>query len=1011
MKRITDTISPKQWDHLITKYPPNSKMVTEANFTRGTANIDTDIKGNITKRRGSITYCSGVTKQDQYEMIFEDGTRHLLTVGGGILRYTIGDGIEHIVTSGYASGTNFEFTQTQDRAYFGNGVDEPQVYDKVSSYGGVTYSVPKTKEMGCQVPTSAPTVMVVAGGNVPIGSHTYKITFLYYDFEESNGGPASAVATITSGFQTVDLSNIPIGGYGVTARKIYRDNNDGNWVFLDVIDNNTSTTYVDTINSPSTPTPIPFDNGLPPSFGLIASWLDALWLAKIEGEPYMLFYSGAGTPDIYPSDFTLICNEQDPITAIYVYLGRLIVFNRKSFGQILGTTPDQFRYDPIESSIGCVDNRSIQVRVVRGIPILIWLSDRGFYSYNGNSIEYISDPIEDQVNASIQQTISQRGSNTQNTQAQFESDTYSEGIDLTSNPGIITTENPQRLWQDEEDWTGGSSLSDIATEDGTNTLKTIPASTILLSTGTTDGGAMYELIENDSANVFIHDVTLASGTTEGTWTSALIDTFSLNPSVINLHLLGSTDINAPTITEIQSSDDEILWTTQATYTNLNGNQSLSLSGHRFWRLFVTLTTPDNTHLPYIGVRSFTPPTPPVDKGDPILSYGTPGIWISEAIDCTSDVTAYDTFTPSYTTPSNSSITVLVASSADNITYTSFVPFGSITVQRYFKVKVILNLSTDNISPYVTSILFQWTIVANIVSTVIDTITTPSGWDIFTAGYMTNGGMLQWYMRSGATVFACTSASFILVNIGTFPTAVTPNRYIQWKIIFTSTANKVPTVSSITVNWFITLSSAIRVASIFYNGSYYMSAAQFGRTFNNIIFVLDLDGKWRVYQNLFLATLSFFFDFPYASDAFTGNMIKFLDPTSLQDQGGNILSQVRFKAADFSTGSIDASEYLKIIDYVVFQGIGTGATYQMYYSIDEGNTFIQMFYEDGTFNFTSNADEKAFFVRFKASKNDTDLISGRSIMILITNDDQFDINIQSIKIFGWMWEFEPFLLGS
>jgi hypothetical protein len=106
--------------------------------------------------------------------------------------------------------------------YFGNGVQK-KVYDRTTSYGGVTYTFPTqtTKNIGALAPTGAPTATVAAGGSIPQpGSYTYKITFLYYDFEESNGGPASGVATTSAGNQTVNLTNIPIGGYGVTARML-----------------------------------------------------------------------------------------------------------------------------------------------------------------------------------------------------------------------------------------------------------------------------------------------------------------------------------------------------------------------------------------------------------------------------------------------------------------------------------------------------------------------------------------------------------------------------------------------------------------------------------------------------------------------------------------------------------------------------------------------------------------------------------------------------------------------
>lgn len=481
MRKVSVTLPKDGWGTINTKYPADSQFVSVNELTSGSKNFETTDKGVVTKAKGSIDYNSTLltaAPKDQYEAIFSDGAHHLLIVEGGRLNYSPGDGTFTTVTSGYSTSGNFEFTSYFDRVYFGNGINNPQVYDRATSYGGVSYTAPKTKDMGAQAPSGALTAAVGAGGNVPAGNHTYKVTFLYYDFEESNGGAVSN--TVNPGVPSqISLSSIPVGGYGVTARKIYRDDADGVYRLVLTVANNTATTANDNVAAGTTL--MPSDNFEPPDFTLILTHLDRIWVAGVPGDPVTVYFSGVGTPDIWPSDNNILCNPRDPITAIVVYQDRIVVFNRNSMGQILGRTTDAFRYAEIPSSVGCVDTRSIQIRVINGVPTLVWLSDKGLYQYNGSSVDYISDPIEDLVNFNIQQAVQTKGRNAQTSQTDFAGGTASAGIDINTFPGLITTKgpknagtalpsdptdptNPHRVWDSQTEWEAGSSLTNLATK-------------------------------------------------------------------------------------------------------------------------------------------------------------------------------------------------------------------------------------------------------------------------------------------------------------------------------------------------------------------------------------------------------------------------------------------------------------------------------------------------------------------------------------------------------------------
>lgn len=1154
MNKVEIAIPTDEWGTLKSKYAPDIKKVLVDEFTRSSINIDTQVNGAISKRRGGITYNPtplAAPLKDQYEAIFSDGVRHLLGVQSGEIKYTTGDRIWNTVVNGtgFTAGANFEFELADDRVYGDNGINAPIVYDRSTLYGGVTYTAPRVKPMGAQPPNSAPTAgSPTSGGNVPDGAHTYKITFVYYDNEESNGSPSSGVQTAGGGNNTIPLTAIPIGGYGVTQRKIYRDDNDGNYVLIASLLNNTATTFSDTILAGTTP--LPTDQGLPPTFGQIVLFLDRLFVAQVPGTPAVIYFSEPGMYDIFPGLNFVICNQKDPIVALIVYQDRIIVFNRQSMGQILGRTSDQFSYSHIPGSVGCIDNRTIQTRTIDGVPVLVWLSDEGFYSYNGSSVTYISEDIEDQVNLNIQQASQQKGSHTDDTQAQFQEGTPSGGIDLTSFPGLVTTPNPKRIFDDQGDWESGSVTTNIVTKAGDNKLKvpvkfigtlidgaltpqaiisgtnlTLPfypgedktgdaaytnlqqindsgagtfgriaqpfiptktgtltsiklkvhvnaatpawkfkmqlwsgspqPATLLFSSGVltpalgdtvltsvcsiaVTAGVKYWIsasalvgdgipvapstinvmqIRNKfganefSANpysVFSNNTaswnsaasgTLAAGYTiqysqSGQWLSAIYDTLSgyISPT-LNIAHSGTLPALTSSTTVVEGSNDSVFTggaEVSESVNNLTTNQNLSVSGKRYWRIRITLSSTDSAVVPIIGT--------------PTLKFNQTATWVSPAIDATSDVTSYDSLTIIDNIPSGTSIVYTVATSNDDITYPDgFVTFGTQVTRRYIKIQAILTLDpTYAITPDLSSITLKWTISANFVSAPIDTgATPPAGWDVFASSFQVNGGMLQYQMRSAASLGALSSATFYNVTPGLFPpTDVTPLQFTQWKVFITSTPDNVPQIENVTITWFISLVSSIRCASIFVEGRYFTSAAQIGSLTNDIMFELDVDGKWRIHTGLEVSTLSFFFDDPYYSSSNIGTLFKFLQGY-LDDESDNIPIDIRTKAFDFNSKYGDESDKYKTLYECVLNGVGTGATYTLWYSVDNGVSFTQIPTDTGSSNFTSLNDGKRFSQRFRVNFAYGNIVSGKTLMIRITTNDSFNIQIHSLKIVAWI----------
>lgn len=1185
MKKIKISSS-DDFGTLNTKYPAD--QVSDPDFTEGTKNIETSVRGAITKRKGGVTYTSLSTPpRDQYEAIFSDGARHLLTVNNGDLRYSSGDGNTTSVLSGLSANLNFEFATTQDRVYFGNGITK-KVYDRSTNYGGVTYTFPTDtiKDMGAQAPTTALTAAGAGSGSgVAAGSYRYKVSFVYYNSQESNGGLESGVVTI-AGAEDISLSAIPVGGYGVTQRKIYRASSVDSYTqytLVLVINNNTATTALDNVTTGLTP--ILEDQGTPPDFTLISLFLDRLFLAGVPGDPYTIFYSEVGQPDIYPGLNTIDCNQEDPITAIVVYLDRLIVFNRRSMGQILGKTADTFRYAPIQSSVGCVDNRTVQVRVINGVPVLVWLSDKGFYAYNGNSVVYISDTIEDQINSNIQQAVVQKNKITHSDYTTFTAGTKSDGINLEVEQGSITTKgplwnspgasyadqtNPIRTLDTTSEWNNGtlkSNLvisnniiklpvrfsptyqsgtaqstqlvgsniqlpvaSDFTGETRTNSIAVVSGhaasvsqwiaypvvlpragrihtstvfawqttsglfstksvslytdvagnpgsqiktgsfsvSSVLSSfngggplqkfdigswTPTTElaAGTYWIVVKSTNASFKLLPVRLTpnlnggvpknyNGTTwancasfvasdptnithsyvvfqtpvtlAGSWVSPIYDALTDNiPSSQLVHTgsfpsgtyPGGSSYTTSSVSQVEASNDPQLASgviTEST-NNLNGTHFLSITNKRYWRIRLTLNTNDDRQTPSLGL--------------PFVNFSDQGHWESEVIDCSGDVNSYVSLDVSSSIPSGSSLETTIATSNSPTGPWTFGFFGSHTVRQYVKFRFLLyNSGNQSLTPSISELLFKWTVgngttSSEFISSAINTGTTPSGWDIFQSSFTTNGGTVQFFLRSASSQANLSSATWYSVTNGTFPNSSLPNlQWVQWRALLTSGPNQVPKIDSVTISWFVgEAQNGVRCASIFYDKNYYVALAEFEKDKNNLLYILDFEGKWRLFKDLDVATLSYFFNSPYYGDGITGNIVRFLEGTS--DQGSPIELQVNTKAYTGSTEYADHDDKIKILDHVILDVAGTGAQYSCSYSVDQGNTFYDLYDTDGNSTWTT-PDTGMTVLKYLRPQFTTSIPSGYSVMLKIHNNDTKECEINSWKAMVFVREQPPIITG-
>ncbi len=466
----------------------------------------------------------------------------------------------------------------------------------------------------------------------------------------------------------------------------------------------------------------------------------------------------------------------------------------------------------------------------------------------------------------------------------------------------------------------------------------------------------------------------------GSYTSETYDTQSGNiDGTLTLTHAATYPATTGSTTMLDASTNGSTWVNVLSTADQNGAQTVALSAaslYRYFRVRMFPTTTDDRNVPILEPAT--------------LKFATTAVWVSEEIDCTADVTVYEALTAATTIPAGTSVTVEAASSlTSGAGYGAYGAIGSTTVRRYLKARLTITADTaDELTAVVSSLRFNYRIVANFVSAAIDTDTTPAGWDVFQAVTASNGGTLLLEMRTAASSGTLGAASYATVTNGAFPSNAAL-QFVQWRATFTSTADAVPTLASVTINWFISSVDSIRAASLFFNKSYYLSVAEFGETENNLIIELDGDNKWRVHEGVAAATLGLFFNDPYYGSAEEGVFVRWL--TGSTERGDNIAMVVRTKAFDFG----DLTKR-KVQGNFTVSGKRTGATFACRYSPDAGVTFYPFVDSTGstTFTIAESTDPTPFIRRLRPRS--ADVYNGATFMYEVATSDAHAAEVNELR---------------
>jgi hypothetical protein len=227
--------------------------------------------------------------------------------------------------------------------------------------------------------------------------YEYKVTFVSKYGHESNAGPASVSLTLTAARDDIALTAVPTStDPQVTARKIYRTVNGGTLhLFVDTINDNTTTTFTDTTTdiglgqtTPPLAGDVSDDNSPPPQAGIVKKWKRTIFLGGMPDNPTAITFSEDDEPESFP---TLNLVQLDgKVTAIYEAYSGLVIETELGKWQVTGENPD-FKFDKVINNIGCVGRRAAGETRVQG-----WAVDReGMRIYDLSNPIKISETIRD----------------------------------------------------------------------------------------------------------------------------------------------------------------------------------------------------------------------------------------------------------------------------------------------------------------------------------------------------------------------------------------------------------------------------------------------------------------------------------------------------------------------------------------------------------------------------------------------------------------------------------------
>ena len=217
--------------------------------------------------------------ENQTMVAWFNGTMYAL---GGVSTFATVASAQSVFTA----GQNVCQVMYQDIAFFGNG------YSPNYKYNGTDFT-----RMGIPAPTSALSLLTGATGLIPPGDVRYRVSWVNSYVVEGDVGPITTTFSVANS-SVVSLVSIPTApqSYGVSARKIYREDatTSGLFKLVTTINDNTTTIYTDNIAPTALGPEEPEDQGEPPPFEMAVVHKERIFM-KTPGDP-LIYYTELANP-------------------------------------------------------------------------------------------------------------------------------------------------------------------------------------------------------------------------------------------------------------------------------------------------------------------------------------------------------------------------------------------------------------------------------------------------------------------------------------------------------------------------------------------------------------------------------------------------------------------------------------------------------------------------------------------------------------------------------------------
>ncbi len=350
-------------------------------------NVIFDTTGSIRKRRGFLklnaqAIAGSPTITGIFQLQRSDGSECVIIGAGTDIYQDVTSPIS--ILSGQTSGALYDFAALNDYAIIVNGADANRKFDCST-----------VTELGIDPPAvGAFAATEGVAGAIPNGTYQYVVTFVNGDGRESN--PTTPISvSVVGGPSVVDLTGIPVSSDPqVVDRNIYRTFAGGaRFFFVQSVGDNVATVDLDNTPDSGLGAEVEFDNDKPPIFKYIETHKNRSFGVEA-ANPNRVRFSKDSNESAYPAlNFIDVSpDDGDIITGIISYFDLLVIFKRESIYVLTGNDEFDFvlRRAQTDTRVGTVSTRTA---VVLG-NMVIFLSERGVYAFDGVRTHYLSSKIE-----------------------------------------------------------------------------------------------------------------------------------------------------------------------------------------------------------------------------------------------------------------------------------------------------------------------------------------------------------------------------------------------------------------------------------------------------------------------------------------------------------------------------------------------------------------------------------------------------------------------------------------